>query len=93
MPKPTSKAQARLFGAIAGGEAHVKGFSKKQAKNRLRGTNIGKLPKFHSRSVHGSGEFTEKNIEDGYRCEPEYGEAGQGCLHGRPVIFEGLKGG
>jgi hypothetical protein len=44
MPKPVSKAQARLFGAIAGGAVKKKGFSKAEAKTRLRGTNVKKLP-------------------------------------------------
>lgn len=74
MPKPSSKKQARFFGAIAGGEAHVKGFSSEQARNRLRGVKISKLPKFHSRSVHGSGIFTEEDIKKGYRCEPVMGD-------------------
>lgn len=44
MPKPKSRAQARFFGAIAGGHAHVKGFSKREAKNSLRGVKISALP-------------------------------------------------
>ena len=54
---------------------------------------IGKMPKFHSRSVHGSGPFTEENIQEGYRCEPDYGSSGEGYLHGKTITFEGLKGG
>lgn len=53
---------------------------------------IGKMPKFHSRSVHGSGEFSESDIEGGYRCEPEMGSGGQGHLHGKKITFEGLRG-
>ena len=45
MPAPKSKAQARFFGAIAGGAKKVKGFTKKEAQDRLRGVKVGKLPK------------------------------------------------
>ena len=44
MPKPVSKKQAGLFGAIAGGKAKVKGVSKKEARARLRGANVKSLP-------------------------------------------------
>jgi len=40
--KPTSKAQARLFGAAAGGQ--VPGFSPDEAKKKLEGVNEKKLP-------------------------------------------------
>jgi len=40
--KPVSKAQARFFGAAAGG--NVPGFSPADAKNKLRGVNESKLP-------------------------------------------------
>jgi len=40
--KPVSKAQARFFGAAAGG--NVPGFDPKEAQNKLRGTNESKLP-------------------------------------------------
>ena len=40
--KPVSKAQARFFGAAAGG--NVPGFSPTEARNKLRGTNESKLP-------------------------------------------------
>lgn len=40
--KPVSKAQARLFGAAAGG--NVPGFSPTEAKNKLRGVDESKLP-------------------------------------------------
>ena len=39
---PVSKAQARLFGAAAGGQ--VPGFDPKEAQNKLRGTKESKLP-------------------------------------------------
>jgi hypothetical protein len=42
--KPVSKAQARFFGAAAGGD--VPGFSPTEAKNKLRGTNEAKLPDY-----------------------------------------------
>lgn len=45
MPQPVSQAQARFFGAIAGGQKKVKGFSAAEAKNRLRGVNVVALPK------------------------------------------------
>ena len=46
MPKAVSKAQARLFGAIAGGKGtKATGLTKKEAKVRLRGVKVGKLPK------------------------------------------------
>lgn len=45
MPKAKSKKQARLFGAIAGGKkTKAKGMTKKEAKSRLRGVSIKKLP-------------------------------------------------
>jgi hypothetical protein len=40
--KPVSKAQARFFGAAAGG--NVPGFSSTEARNKLRGVNESKLP-------------------------------------------------
>jgi hypothetical protein len=40
--KPVSKAQARLFGAAAGGQ--IPGFSPTEARNKLRGVNTAKLP-------------------------------------------------
>jgi hypothetical protein len=40
--KPVSKAQARFFGAAAGGE--VPGFSAAEAQNKLRGVKESKLP-------------------------------------------------
>jgi hypothetical protein len=44
MPPPKSKAQARFFGAIAGGRLKKKGFSRKEARNRLRGVKVKRLP-------------------------------------------------
>lgn len=40
--KPVSKAQARFFGAAAGG--NVPGFDPKEAQNKLKGVNEKKLP-------------------------------------------------
>jgi hypothetical protein len=40
--KPVSKAQARFFGAAAGGQ--VPGFSPTEARNKLRGVSESKLP-------------------------------------------------
>ena len=40
--KPVSQAQARFFGAAAGGQ--VPGFDPKEAQNKLRGVNESKLP-------------------------------------------------
>jgi hypothetical protein len=39
---PVSRAQARLFGAAAGGQ--IAGFSPTEARNKLRGTKVSKLP-------------------------------------------------
>jgi hypothetical protein len=39
---PVSKAQARLFGAAAGGQ--IKGFDPAEARNKLRGVKTSKLP-------------------------------------------------
>ena len=39
---PVSKAQARFFGAAAGGD--VPGFSSKEAQKKLKGTDESKLP-------------------------------------------------
>lgn len=44
MPKAKSKAQARFFGAVAGGKVRKKGLSKKEARTRLRGVKAAKLP-------------------------------------------------
>lgn len=44
MPKATSRAQARFFGAVAGGAVKRKGLSKSEAKSRLRGVKLKKLP-------------------------------------------------
>lgn len=45
MPKPVSKAQAGLFGAIAAGKkTKARGLSKQEAKKRLKGTDVSKLP-------------------------------------------------
>lgn len=40
--KPVSKAQARFFGAAAGGQ--VPGFDPQEAQNKLRGVKESKLP-------------------------------------------------
>jgi len=40
--KPVSKAQARFFGAAAGGA--IPGFDPEEAKGKLRGVNEKKLP-------------------------------------------------
>jgi len=39
---PVSRAQARFFGAAAGGQ--IPGFSSSEAQNKLRGVNEKKLP-------------------------------------------------
>ena len=44
MPKAVSKAQARFFGAVAGGSVKKKGLSKEEAKKRLEGVKMKKLP-------------------------------------------------
>jgi len=44
MPKAVSKAQARFFGAIAGGRIKRKGFSRREARLRLRGVKMSRLP-------------------------------------------------
>jgi len=44
MPKAVSRAQARFFGAIAGGKIKRKGLSKKEARTRLRGITMKRLP-------------------------------------------------
>jgi hypothetical protein len=44
MPKAKSKAQARFFGAVAGGKVRKKGLSRKEARTRLRGVKYSKLP-------------------------------------------------
>jgi hypothetical protein len=47
MPKAKSKAQARLFGLIAAGKKTRKatGMTRAEAKRRLRGVKIKKLPR------------------------------------------------
>jgi hypothetical protein len=42
--KPSSKAQARFYGAVAGGAVKIKGFSRKGARNDLRGMKVSKMP-------------------------------------------------
>lgn len=43
--RPVSSAQARLFGAVAGGGAtKATGLSKAEAKRKLKGAKVGKLP-------------------------------------------------
>ena len=44
MPGPVSQAQSRFFGAIAGGQIKKKGFSPAEAKTRLAGVDVSKLP-------------------------------------------------
>ena len=45
MPKARSKAQTRLFGAVAGGKkTKAKGLSPGEARERLRGVKVAKLP-------------------------------------------------
>jgi len=44
MPKAKSKAQARFFGAVAGGQAKRKGLSPAEARKRLRGVHVKRLP-------------------------------------------------
>lgn len=44
MPKPVSKAQARFFGAVAGGQAKASGMTRQEARDRLSGTKIASLP-------------------------------------------------
>jgi len=44
MPKARSRAQARFFGAVAGGRIRKKGLTKKEARNRIRGVKLSKLP-------------------------------------------------
>ena len=45
MPKAKSKKQAALLGAIAGGaKPGVKGISPTEARERLRGVDVKKLP-------------------------------------------------
>lgn len=42
--KAKSKAQAAYFGAVIGGAVKAKGLSKSEAKDKLRGVKISKLP-------------------------------------------------
>lgn len=45
MPKAVSKRQARFFGAVAGGKSRKKtGMTKKEARTRLRGVKMSRLP-------------------------------------------------
>lgn len=44
MPKASSKKQAAFFGAVAGGKIKKKGLTKTEAKSRLRGVKMSKLP-------------------------------------------------
>lgn len=44
MPAVKSKAQARFYGAVAGGTIHVPGLSAKKAQEDLKGKKLKKLP-------------------------------------------------
>lgn len=44
MPRPKSRAQARFYGAIAGGSVKLKRFPKSAAHDSLRGVKVSKLP-------------------------------------------------
>jgi len=45
MGKPKSKAQARLFGAVAGGKkTKAHGMTPAEAKKRMEGVDMSKLP-------------------------------------------------
>jgi hypothetical protein len=43
--KPVSQQQAKFFGAIASGQLKVPGMSRSEARGKLRGTKMKKLPK------------------------------------------------
>jgi hypothetical protein len=43
-PKASSRAQARYFGAVAGGAIKKKGLTRKEARERLRGVKMKNLP-------------------------------------------------
>lgn len=43
--KAVSKKQAAFFGAVAGGQASAPGLSKTEAKAKLEGVKVSKLPK------------------------------------------------
>ena len=46
MPKAVSKKQAALFGAVAAGKrTKASGLTRTEAKERLRGVKVSKLPK------------------------------------------------
>ena len=42
--KAVSKKQAKFFGAVASGAAKAKGLSKDEAKRKLKGVKVKKLP-------------------------------------------------
>lgn len=44
MPKAQSKAQARFYGAVAGGDLKKEGLSSKSAKKHLKGVKLKDLP-------------------------------------------------
>lgn len=51
MPKKAkSKAQARFFGAVAGGQLKKKGLSATKAKEMVKGTKMAKLPEKKKKS-------------------------------------------
>mgnify|MGYP003344546024 CR=1 FL=1 len=43
--KPVSRQQAKFFGAIAGGQLKIPGFSAAEAGKKLKGTKMKSLPK------------------------------------------------
>lgn len=43
--KPVSRQQAKFYGAIAGGKINVPGLSQSEARGKLRGVKMKKLPK------------------------------------------------
>jgi hypothetical protein len=51
MPAPSSQAQARFFGAIAGGLRKVKGLTPMEARRRLRGVTLSGLPRQRAKTT------------------------------------------
>lgn len=43
--KPVSRQQAKFFGAVAGGQLKVPGLSAEEARGKLQGSKMKKLPR------------------------------------------------
>jgi hypothetical protein len=70
--RPSSQAQARFYGAVAGG-AYVKGFPRAQARRALKGVKIKALPPRTGKlppGVGGAAKLRKKSLRRKRRKKP-----------------------